>query len=443
MLKIEKKGSVILLAGLLCAVMLTSACGFLKKSNTDTADTSGSGSVSEVSASSGSESTPAETPEPVKESELKTYLDRIASGGTGYTISSLEHGEMEPRNVDPAPYLDILRGEAEFEAVDGSEAPDGEYVVLTFPEDRIRFDFLPNAEGKNYIREVKDDTQETLYLAKYADASVNTNAVMTSWYQALAEASDAAEAAAKVPDSPAWVAQLPSAQDQEVTQLLVVAGDGMDSSTAAVSMHYRYEDGWKQILSVPGYIGREGMCPDEEHMEGDFTRTPIGVYRFNKAFGVADDPGCQLGYTKVGEDDYWSGDDREGIPYNQLVSIKDYPDLENSIHLVDAEQEYKYCLNISFNEEGTPGRGSAIFLRCEGEEPYTGGSVAIPEESMKTVMEMVGSNCAVVINTAEALGATADSPAEAPADAAAENPSEEAAGETAEYTAETQEVTVG
>ena len=413
MLKIGKKGSLILLAGLLCAVMLTSACGFLKKLNPDAEGTSGT--ESEVSAASGSESTssviPEETPEPVKESELKTYLDRIASGDTGYTISSLEHGEMEPRSVDPAPYLDILRGEAEFEAVDTSEAPDGEYVVLTFPDDKIRFDFLPNAGGKNYIREVKDDTQETVYLAKYADTSVNTNEVLTSWYQELAEANDAAEAAAKDPDSPAWVAQLPTAQNEEVTQLVIVAGDGMDSSTATVSMHYRFEDGWKQILSTPGYIGQEGMCPDEEHLEGDFTRTPIGVYRFNKAFGVADDPGCQLGYVKVGEDDYWSGDDREGMPYNQLVSIKDYPELENSIHLVDSEQEYKYCLNISFNEEGTPGRGSAIFLRCEGENPYTGGSVAIPEESMKTVMEMVGQNCAVIIDTAETLGVTADSPA--------------------------------
>lgn len=48
--------------------------------------------------------------------------------------------------------------------------------------------------------------------------------------------------------------------------------------------------------------------------------------------------------------------------YNEMVDITDYPDLDltDSEHIVD--YEYQYCLNISFNEDGTPGRGSAIFL---------------------------------------------------------------------------------
>ena len=205
-------------------------------------------------------------------------------------------------------------------------------------------------------------------------------------------------------DSPEWVANLPEAQDENTTQLFVVAAMGMDQTTASISMHERAEDGtWKQILSTPGYVGKNGLCLDEDHAEG-CAQTPVGVYHFNKAFGIAADPGCQLEYTQVDDGTYWSGDQREGMRYNEMVQIEDYPDLamEDSEHIVDYEYQYRYCLNISFNEEGTPGRGSAIFLHCLGPvKPYTGGCVAIPEYIMKQVMQNVREDCVVVIDTLE------------------------------------------
>ena len=58
-----------------------------------------------------------------------------------------------------------------------------------------------------------------------------------------------------VTDSPAWVVNLPSAQDETVAQLFVIAGLGMDKTTATISMHQRDEAGnWKQILSTPGFV---------------------------------------------------------------------------------------------------------------------------------------------------------------------------------------------
>ncbi len=209
----------------------------------------------------------------------------------------------------------------------------------------------------------------------------------------------------RVTDSPAWVAALPQAQDAE--QLFVVAALGMDKTTATISMHQKDENGsWKQLLSTPGYVGKNGLCLDEDHAEG-CGQTPIGVYHFNKAFGIADDPGCALPYTKVTENTWWSGDEREGMRYNEMVDIRDYPDLDlsNSEHILDYEYQYQYCLNISFNEEGTPGRGSAIFLHCFGPvKPFTGGCVAIPEYIMQQVMQNVTENCVVVIDTLENLG---------------------------------------
>ena len=211
----------------------------------------------------------------------------------------------------------------------------------------------------------------------------------------------------EIKDSPRWVKELPSAADKGVSQLFVVAGLGMGETTATISLHERDGGGnWKQILSTPGFVGKNGLCADEDHAEG-CGQTPVGIYHFNKAFGIADDPGCKMPYTKVDEGTYWSGDQREGMRYNQMVDIKDYPDLEmnNSEHIVDYDYQYQYCLNISFNEEGAPGRGSAIFLHCFGpEKPYTGGCVAVPEYIMKQVMQRVREDCVVVIDTLDNLG---------------------------------------
>ena len=203
-------------------------------------------------------------------------------------------------------------------------------------------------------------------------------------------------------DSPDWVAALPAAQDAD--QLFVVAAIGMDKTTAYISMHRKDENGvWKQILSTPGYVGKYGLCLDEDHKEG-CGQTPVGVYHFNKAFGIAADPGCALPYIQVDDNIYWSGDPER--QYNQMVDIRDVPDLlmDDSEHIVDYEYQYQYCLNISFNEEGAPGRGSAIFLHCLGpQKPWTGGCVSIPENIMKLVIQNVTESCVVVIDTVENL----------------------------------------
>ena len=205
--------------------------------------------------------------------------------------------------------------------------------------------------------------------------------------------------------SPEWVTNLPQAQDENTTQLFIVAGIGMDKTTATISMHQRDEDGaWQQVLSTPGFVGRNGLCMDADHVEG-CGQTPIGVYRFNKAFGIADDPACSIPYIQVDSDIYWSGDDN--VCYNEMVNINDYPELDMtaSEHIIDYDYQYQYCLNISFNEDGTPGKGSAIFLHCFGPaKPYTGGCVAIPENVMRLVMQTVTEDCVVVIDTLENMG---------------------------------------
>ena len=200
--------------------------------------------------------------------------------------------------------------------------------------------------------------------------------------------------------SPAWAQK--TAETTGAEQVFIVAAH--EKTTAWISLHEKDENGeWKMILSTPGYIGRNGLGKTHE---GD-GRTPVGTFVFNRAFGIAPDPGCAIPYVQAGEDTYWSGDMREGMRYNELVSAEELPELNRAVseHIVDCVYEYQYCLNISYNAEGKAGAGSAIFLHCLGSRrPFTGGCVAIPADQMLFVMQHVRPDCAVVINSLKKLG---------------------------------------
>ena len=201
--------------------------------------------------------------------------------------------------------------------------------------------------------------------------------------------------------SPEWVTKLPEADTAK--QLFVVAA--YEGTTAWVSMHEKDKSGkWQMIMSTPGFIGKNGLGKTKE---GD-GMTPVGTFSFNRAFGNSSDPGVTaFEYVKADSNTYWSGDVREGMHYNELVSLKDYPDLDKkeSERIVDYPIHYQYCLNISYNAKGEPGKGSAIFLHVFGDrKPYTGGCVAIPLYMMRFVMKNVVKNCVVIIDSLENLG---------------------------------------
>ena len=183
-----------------------------------------------------------------------------------------------------------------------------------------------------------------------------------------------------------------AAEDAE--QLVIVSGT--KGSNANFYFYEKNSDGeWNEIISCPAYIGKKGWGKTRE---GDL-KTPRGVFHFTMAFGINDDPGCSLGYTKVDETHYWVGDSNSE-KYNQFVSTRDYKNFnkKDSEHIIDYNLAYKYCLNISYNENGTPGKGSAIFLHCYTKNKFTGGCVAIPEEKMIEVLRHVKNNCVVVMD---------------------------------------------
>ena len=105
-----------------------------------------------------------------------------------YTISTTEFGPMAPNGVDGVPYFEKLVKNAKFEYEDIEEGPDGEYVVLSFPDENVRFDFF--TADKTLVRQVVTDGEEEYsyyFRATLADDLQATD-VMQEWYNALVEA---------------------------------------------------------------------------------------------------------------------------------------------------------------------------------------------------------------------------------------------------------------
>ena len=208
-------------------------------------------------------------------------------------------------------------------------------------------------------------------------------------------------------DSPEWIKELPDAKDSDVRELIVVAGMGMDKTTATFSMHKRDESGnWKQILSSPGYVGKNGMCLEKDYVEGG-EKTPIGTYYIKRPFGNAINPKCDMAYTRAIGVTYFSADPEPDMRYNELVNLKQYPDLDvdKSIRLYDHEYEYQYCVHLSFNEDNDPDKGYGVFLHCLNEErPYTDKGVAIPEYIMRHVIRNLTKDTVIIIDTLDNLG---------------------------------------
>jgi len=208
----------------------------------------------------------------------------------------------------------------------------------------------------------------------------------------------------EVRESPAWVTNLDAAKDAE--QLIVVAG--VDKNTAYITMHQKDENGtWQQIIATPGFIGLDGL--GDANIRDAYT--PVGTFTIDKAFGLADDPGCKMEYTKVDDTYYWSGDTRKGMHFNELVSTNDLPDLntEESEHIADFDYAYRYVLNMGYNSECIPDNGFGFFLHSfRVNRPYTGGCVAVPEDIMKFIMQNVEPGCKITIDSLEHFGGDLD-----------------------------------
>ena len=154
-------------------------------------------------------------------------------------------------------------------------------------------------------------------------------------------------------------------------------------SDAIVSLHEKKDGVWTQLDECAGYVGRNGMG---KAVAGD-KKTPLGTYNLTTPFGILDDPGSAMPYTKLTKYHYWCGSSSSGY-YNQFVDsrVTGRPVSSSDEYLISYKGFYNYCLFIDYNAEGVPGLGSCIFLHCIGTRDYTAGCVAVPEDFMRRIL---------------------------------------------------------
>ena len=166
------------------------------------------------------------------------------------------------------------------------------------------------------------------------------------------------------------------------SQALITLAGSSTLDTGELNVYTKGDDGaWKTVYA--GVRAKYGMNGLYKEKEGD-SKTPVGVFKMNTPFGIADSvEGFPDNYIKVDPDMYWNGDSASDR-YNKLVNVKEYTAFDRSAseHLINYSGYYDYCIDTGYNYEGTPYRGSAIFLHCVINDEHTHGCIAIPKEYM-------------------------------------------------------------
>ena len=181
-------------------------------------------------------------------------------------------------------------------------------------------------------------------------------------------------------------------------QLILVSTKG---TNAKVYMCEQVNNVWITILETDGFIGKNGLG---KLREGDL-KTPAGLFNIGIAFGFEENVNTKLDYYKVDDSMYWVCNPNS-VYYNRLIRISEKGKIinlsgsENNIneindlvydkseHLIEESVAYRYSIEIEYNKEAIPGKGSAIFIHCTKNGP-TAGCISISEENMKFILENI------------------------------------------------------
>ena len=181
----------------------------------------------------------------------------------------------------------------------------------------------------------------------------------------------------------------------QTDQIMIVFPQSYHSYKASFYYYIKKNNIWEEFLVSQAAIGKDGLGLESEYD----AKTPVGAFRFNKYFGIEDNPGTKLPYIKLNESLYWNSDSLS-TKYNQMVNIETYSEFNKDIseHLIEYTLPYRYAMSINYNEEAIPYKGSAIFLHCFSNYPYTSGCVAVPLYNMIKIFKKVNRNAIIIID---------------------------------------------
>lgn len=182
--------------------------------------------------------------------------------------------------------------------------------------------------------------------------------------------------------------------NKDVSYVILVSQSLEAESTGTLSLYYKDGNGeWVKLLNCDAFLGVNGIDKKEE---GD-GKTPTGDYGVGIAFGIESNPGSKIEYIQVTDSMYYCADKEY---YNKLIDtakVEHECSTTGSEHLIDHIPGYNYALVIDYNKECVFNKGSAIFLHCFSEYPYTMGCISISEENMIKIIQTVDKNVRICI----------------------------------------------
>ena len=113
---------------------------------------------------------------------------------------------------------------------------------------------------------------------------------------------------------------------KETDQIMLVYPHDETSTLATFLFYIKEGNRWKEIINSKAYVGKEGIGKTKEGI----SVTPIGSFKFTKFFGILDNPGTKLEYTKINKNHYWISDSTSER-YNQFVDINEYDEFDKEI----------------------------------------------------------------------------------------------------------------
>lgn len=135
-------------------------------------------------------------------------------------------------------------------------------------------------------------------------------------------------------------------------------------------------------------IGKNGLTL--KHKEGD-KKTQMGIFELGIALGThkKEEVNTKVSYLRINKNMYWI-DDVNSEYYNQLIDSSTIKTgWKSGEHLIEFSNQYEYAIEIKTNPQNIKGRGSAMFVHCFGENPYTAGCIAIDRQKMLELLRLV------------------------------------------------------
>lgn len=167
-------------------------------------------------------------------------------------------------------------------------------------------------------------------------------------------------------------------------QAVIVTTSSFGNVLANIQLFQKDNGQWKEISSqFSGDVGMHGFTWNK--VEGD-GKTPIGKFSFGTGFGKDANPGTQIAYRQVNDNDYWVDDSNSSL-YNTWQVGPANGRWSSGEKLLRSDWLYNYAVAINYNTEKARGKGSAIFLHIwRGPGSGTAGCIATSEDNLLKII---------------------------------------------------------